>query len=363
MDTTIIFIVIISILVVVHEFGHFFCARKLGVRVEKFSLGFGPEIFKRKRKGTEYSIAAIPMGGFVKMAGDNLAEYKAAPDEFLSQSPGRRFWIIACGPILNYILGFLFFCLVFFLGYPSLTTKVGDLIKGFGAEKAGVQVGDKITAIDGERIAYWEELQKIIYNKKAEDEVVLSVLREGREVEIEVLLKAQSVDDPLGQKKQVALLGIKPSEDPGDFITVKHGFFESVVLGAQRTWELSRMILRALWLLVSGKLSVRESVTGPVGIFLVVGQVASLGFVPLLQLVAILSISLAIFNFLPLPILDGGHIALLGLEKIRKKSISIKTEQIIARVGVALLISLVIFVTYNDIIKFFGDKVEKFFGK
>ena len=108
----IISVIIIGILIVVHEFGHFFCARKMGVRVEKFSLGFGPELFKRKKKGTEYSIAAIPLGGFVKMAGDNLAEYKHAPDEFLSQSPGRRFWIVACGPFLNYLLGFLFFCLV-----------------------------------------------------------------------------------------------------------------------------------------------------------------------------------------------------------------------------------------------------------
>jgi regulator of sigma E protease len=359
----IISIICISILIVVHEFGHFFCARKLGVRVEKFSLGFGPELFKRKRKGTEYSIAAIPMGGFVKMAGDNLAEYKATPDEYLSQPPGARFWIIACGPLLNYILGFLFFCLVFFLGYPSLTTRVGDLIKGFGAEKAGVQVGDKITAIDGKKITYWEELQKIIYSKEADDKVILSVLRNNQEEEIEVLLKEERVPDPLGQKKRVALLGIRPSQDPEDFITVRHGFFESVILGAQRTWDLTRMIFRALWLLVSGQLPFRESVTGVVGIVVVFGEVAKLGFVPILQLVAILSISLAIFNFLPLPILDGGHIALLGLEKIRKKSISIKTEQIIARVGFALLISLAIFVTYNDIVKFFGDKIGKFFGK
>jgi len=356
----IISVIIIGILIVVHEFGHFFCARKMGVRVEKFSLGFGPELFKRKKKGTEYSIAAIPLGGFVKMAGDNLAEYKHAPDEFLSQSPGRRFWIVACGPFLNYLLGFLFFCLVCFLGYPMLTTEVGGLREGFGAKKAGVQVGDKIISIDGEKVTYWEELQKIIFSKEVNDKVVLSVLRNDKEEKIEVVLQADKVNDPLGQEKQVALLGIEQSEE---FVEVRHGFLESFILGAKHTGDLTRMILRALWLLVSGRLPFRESVTGVVGIVIVVGEVAKLGFVPILQLVAVLSISLAIFNFLPLPILDGGHIALLALEKIRKKSITAKTEQIIARVGFALLISLVIFVTYNDIVNFFGDKIERFFSK
>jgi regulator of sigma E protease len=363
MSTVIPSIIILSILIIVHECGHFFCAKAFGVRVEKFSLGFGPELFKRKRKDTEYSIAAIPLGGFVKMAGDNLQEYKAASDEFLSQSPGRRFWIIACGPLLNYLLGFLFFCTVCYLGYPSLTTKVGGLIEGFGAKEAGVQIGDKITAIDGHRITFFEELQKIIYSKKANDKVVLSVLRNNKEEKIEVLLKEEKVNDPLGQKKQVALLGIKPSEEPEDIITVRHGFFESFILGAQHTWDLTQMTLKAIWFLVSGKLSVRESVTGPVGIFLVIGQMARLGFVALLHLVAILSVSLAIFNFLPLPILDGGHIALLALEKIRKKSISARTEQIIARAGFTLIVTLAIFVTYNDIVRFFGDKIAKFFGK
>ena len=353
-------IIVIGVLIIVHEWGHFFCARKLGVRVEKFSLGFGPELFKRKRKGTEYSIAAIPLGGFVKMAGDNLAESKGAPDEFLSQSPGRRFWIIACGPLVNYFLGFLFFCAVCFLGYPSLTTKVGGLVEGFGAERAGVQAGDKITAIDGQKVTYWEELQKIIYSKKANDKVVLSVLRDGKEKNIEVLLKEEKINDALGQKKQVALLGIKQSEE---FVTVKYGLFASFIKGAERTWELTRMMVRALWLLASGQLSLRESVTGPVGIVIVIGEVAKLGFVMLLHLVAVLSISLAIFNFLPLPVLDGGHIALLALEKIRKRPISLKTEQIIARVGFALLLSLVVFVTYNDILNFFGENIRKFFAK
>ena len=360
MSTFILFIIILSILIIVHECGHFFCARRLGVRVEKFSLGFGPVLFKRKKKDTEYSIAAIPLGGFVKMAGDNLTDYKASPDEFLSQSPGRRFWIVACGPILNYLLGFLLFCAVCFLGYPSLTTKVGGLIDGFGAKEAGVEVDDKITGIDGEKITYWEDLQKIIYGKKANDKVVLTLLRNDKEEKIEVLLKEKQVDDALGQKRRIGLLGITPSTEA---VMVRHGFFASFVLGAERTWDLTQMTLKALWFLISGRLSVRDSVTGPLGIFYVTGQVASLGFTALLHFVAVLSVSLAIFNFLPLPILDGGHIALLALEKIRKKSIGPKAEQIITRVGFTLIVSLAIFVTYNDIVRLFGDKIAKFFAK
>ncbi len=360
MATFIIFIIILSILIIVHECGHFFCAKAFGVRVEKFSLGFGPELFKRKRKDTEYSIACIPLGGFVKMAGDNLADYKAAPDEFLSQSPGRRFWIIACGPILNYMLGFLLLCAVSFLGYPSLTTKVGGLIEGLGAQRAGVQVGDEIKAIDGQKIVYWEELQKIIYTKKNEDKVVLSVLREGKQKDIEVSIREKQMDDPLGQKRRVGLLGITSS---GEAVIIRHGFFESFIVGAQRTWDLTHMTLKVLWFLISGKMSIRESVTGPLGIFIVTGQVVSLGFTALLHFVAMLSISLAIFNFLPIPVLDGGHIALLTLEKIRKKQISPKAEDIVTRVGLVLILSLAIFVTYNDIFRFFGDKIAKFFGK
>ena len=337
------------------------------MRVEKFSLGFGPVLFKRKKKDTEYSIAAIPLGGFVKMAGDNLTDYKASPDEFLSQSPGRRFWIVACGPILNYLLGFLLFCAVCFLGYPSLTTKVGGLIDGFGAKEAGVEVDDKITGIDGEKITYWEDLQKIIYGKKANDKVILTLLRNDKEKKIEVLLKEKQVDDALGQKRRIGLLGITPS---GEAVMVRHGFFASFILGAEHTWDLTQMTFKVIWFLISGKMSMRESVTGPLGLFFVTGQVISLGFTALLHFVAILSISLAIFNFLPIPVLDGGHIVLLGLEKIRDKKISPKAEDIITRVGLVLILSLAIFVTYNDILRFLGDKIAflanmiaKFFGK
>lgn len=177
MFNLIIFLFILSVLIVIHEFGHFIIAKKVGVRVEQFSLGFGKVLLRKKKNGTEYSVSAIPLGGFVKLAGDNLEEYSGKPDEYFSQPLINRFWIIFFGPLLNYILGILIFWLIFFVGYPTLTTKVGGLIDGFGAKDAGVMIGDKIIAIDGQNTQYWEDLQRIIYSKKDAQFVNVSLLR------------------------------------------------------------------------------------------------------------------------------------------------------------------------------------------
>lgn len=180
MLTFIIFILILSILIIVHELGHLIAARRLGVRVEKFSLGFGPQLLKKKRQDTEYTVNAIPLGGFVKLAGDNLEEYTGKSYEYFSKSPGERFRVIFSGPLLNYVLGFLCFWLIFFAGYPALTTKVGGLLDGFGAKDAGLQVGDKIIAVDGKSVGFWEDLQNIIQRERESARVKLLILRNNR---------------------------------------------------------------------------------------------------------------------------------------------------------------------------------------
>jgi regulator of sigma E protease len=352
-----IFLFILGLLIIVHEFGHFIIAKRLGVRVEKFSLGFGRQLWVSKKGDTEYSISALPLGGYVKLAGDNLEEYKGAADEYLALPPGKRFWIIFFGPLLNYILGFLFFWVIFFAGYPTLTTKVGGLVDGFGAKEAGVQINDVITSIDGKKVSSWEELQNIVQAKNGSSRVKISILRNNEAKEIEVSVKEKEVGDALGQKRNVGLLGVMPSDE---IIKVRHGLFQSFFLSINKTASLTVLTYRAIWRMVTGRLSMRESMTGPLGIFFITSKAASLGIIALLHLVAVLSISLGIFNLFPLPILDGGHIALLGLEKIRGKYLSLRTERIITRIGVTLIITLAVIVTYNDLMRLFGAKIAKF---
>lgn len=357
MISLLIFFFILSVLIVVHEFGHFIIAKKMGVRVEQFSLGFGKVLLKRKSKGTEYSVSAFPLGGFVKLAGDNLEEYKGKPGEYFFQPPGKRFWIIFCGPLLNYILAILLFWMIFFIGYPAFTTRIGSLIEGFGAKEAGLQAGDRIITIDGKKTENWEDLQKIIYSRKQSESVNVSFLREGRELTAVVRLKQRVMEDNIGQKRALSLLGIKPSDE---IIKVRHGLLESMGLGLAKAWDLTAMTYMALGRLVTGSLSIRESMAGPLEIFFITSKTAKLGLIAIMHLMAVLSLSLAIFNLLPLPILDGGHIALLALEKIRGKLLSIKAEDIINKIGFSFIILLVAAVTYNDIIRNFGDKISKF---
>ncbi|MFC1674997.1 RIP metalloprotease RseP [Candidatus Omnitrophota bacterium] len=354
-----IFLVILGILILVHEYGHFLFARRGGVKVENFSIGFGPQLFCSKREGTEYRINAIPLGGYVKMAGDSREDYKGEPNEYFSKAPGVRARIVFAGPLLNYLLGFLLFWLILFVGNPTLTTKVGGLVEGFGAEQAGIREGDRIIAVDGEEVAYWEELLKVIREKEASSLVDLSVVRDERERTIKVRLKEKELDTVFGEKKSVSLIGIIPGDE---IVSVKYGFLKSFPLAAGEVVGLTTLTYKALWRMVIGRMSVRESVTGPLGIFFIASKTASLGVVALLKFMAILSISLAIFNLLPLPVLDGGHLVLLAVERIRRRALSLKVERVISQVGITMIVSLALFVTYNDFLKF-GDKILKWFTR
>ena len=360
MIAILIFILILSLLIIVHEFGHFISARINGVRVEEFSLGFGPQLWAKKIKDTKYSLNLIPLGGYVKMAGDTISECKGRADEYFSKSPGVRFGIIFCGPLLNYILGFLFFWFILFAGYPTLTTKVGGLIDGYGAKVAGLQVADKIIAINGKKVGSWEDLQSQIQKNKTKDSIVLSLIRNNQKMEFNVSIKTKVLDNQLGEKKVLGIIGITPFDE---VVEVRHGLIESAYLGLKKTYDLTIMTYKGIWRLVSGEMSMRDSMTGPLGIFFITSKAAKLGIIAVMHLIAVLSVSLAVFNLLPLPILDGGHIFLLGLEKLRKKTLGVKAEQVINNLGVSLMIMLALFVTYNDILRLYGDKISKFIGK
>ena len=356
-----IFIIVLSILVLVHEFGNFIVAKRMGVRVEQFSLGFGPKILGWKRANTEYSICALPLGGYVKLAGDNPEEFKGQPDEYLAKSVGQRARIIFSGPLLNYVLAFLCFWLIFFLGFPSLTCRVGGLVENFGAKEAGIQVGDKILAVDGQRVELWGDLQEIIHEKNEAQVVTISILRNNQELKIPVRIKQEGIETLWGEKKSIGLIGIKPADE---FVKIRYGLIKSFFLGGGRLLDFTWLTLKSLVWMALGKISFRQSVTGPLGIFYITKEAAHLGIIPLIHVVAIISMSLAIFNLLPLPVLDGGHLLFLTIEKIRGRRLSNRTEKVITQIGFSLILLLIFFVFYNDLLRYdiFG-KISKWWSR
>jgi len=355
------FLIVLSVLVMIHEFGHFIVAKRIGVRVEKFSFGFGPKLFSIKKGDTEYLISAIPLGGYVKMAGDEPGEkLKGDKGEFLSRKIYERFNIIVAGPLLNYMLAFLIFSVIFMFGSPTLTTEVGSLLDDYPAAKSGILVGDKVTQVDGKDVKYWENMTVLIHNH-VEGPIKLKIERKDKVMEFEIQPVVREMKDILGKTSKIALLGIAPSQK---IENVRYGFFQSFGMGFRKLMDLTSITYRALWSIITGRISVKESMTGPIGIFIITGKAAQMGFIYLVHLMGLLSASLAIFNLLPLPVLDGGHILFLLIEKIRGKALSMKSQEIIANIGVTFLILLTLFIFYSDIIKFGVFKnIMKFFHK
>lgn len=349
MLATVSFIIVLSILVIVHEFGHFIVAKRTGVRVEKFSVGFGPEIFGITKGGTRYRISLIPLGGYVKLAGETgEEELKGDSCEYLSRTVGERAKIIFAGPLLNYILAFLIFSFIFVIGYPTLTTKIGKVMPDYPGAAAGVEAGDVILEINGQEVNYWEDVTNIVHANK-EPEIELLVERGGRLVDLKVAPKSQEVKTIFGSKKRVGLIGILPGEE---VVYVKHNVIKSIYMGGKKLIMLTYITYRALWASLTGAIPFKESITGPVGIFYITGQAARMGIVYLLHLMGILSASLAIFNLLPVPVLDGGHILFLAIERVRRKPVSHRVQENITQVGLALILCLMLFVFYNDFMRF-----------
>ncbi|MGB2705598.1 MAG: M50 family metallopeptidase [Candidatus Omnitrophota bacterium] len=340
---------VFSILIIVHELGHMFAAKKSGVKVEIFSLGFGKKIFGVKKGDTEYIISIFPFGGYVKLAGDNPAERKGTPDEFLSKSPLKRFFVIVAGPLTNYIFAFFLFAAIFVIGSPSLTTRVGRLLGGYPAAKSGIKVDDLIFEIDGKKVKYWGDLVEIIQKDTEGIPLDFRVKRLRRVINFKIAPKIVRTKNIFGQETTVGMIGIAPREE---IVFVRHNLAEAAFLGGHRLIMLTGLTYKGLWLLITGGLPVKESVMGPIGIAFLIGEAAKLGLVHLLIIMAHINIALAVFNLLPFPILDGGHILFLGIEKLRGKPLSARTQETISQVALYLLIALALFVSWNDINKF-----------
>ena len=334
-------IITFGLVIFFHELGHLIAAKRMGVRVEKFSLGFGPEWLGFTKGGTRYVVSLIPVGGYVKMAGEHPGEKRqGTPDEFLSQKWWRRILIVASGPAMNFILAIVIFSLMaFFVGimiphYES--TEVGSVIPEMPAEKAGVLEKDKIISIDGKEVNNWNEMAEIIHSQPGE-EISVKILR-GKE---EILLKIIPQYDEV---RGVGLIGIGPA-----WHTRRYNFISSIFAGFQQTAFLIVLTLKYIWLMLLG--AVKPAVTGPVGIAQMVAQVARTGVYQLLSLIALISAEIGLFNLFPIPLLDGGHATFYLVEGITGKPVDEKKMRIAQAIGAAIIVFLLVLVTYQDILR------------
>jgi regulator of sigma E protease len=351
-------IIVLGILILVHEFGHFLLSKKLGVGVLTFSLGFGPKLIGRKIGETQYQVAAVPLGGFVKLIGENPEEEVKEEDRhraFSTQPIWKRVVIVSAGPFFNFFLALLLFSSINLLGIPFFPSKVGEVSPDLPAEKAGLKKGDVVLSIDGEGVSRWDDLSKIIRNSKGKD-LLLKVKRNGEILEINVTPKLSTQKNLFGEEVQTFIIGIAPSEE---IILEKVGPFRAIGKGLVQTWFGIELTIVTIVKLIE-RVIPAKTIGGPLLIAQLAGEQAKRGLVSLALFMAILSINLGVINLFPIPILDGGHFLFLGLEAILKKPISVKKMEMAQQVGLVLIILLMIFAFYNDLIRIFSPGGLKF---
>ncbi len=344
------FIFILGILVFVHEFGHFMTAKRSGVYIYEFSIGMGPEVKSIKGKdGIKYSIRALPLGGYVQMAGEIYEddETKIIPKEkFMCNRPWyQRLVILVAGVFNNFLLAIILLIVIGTIwGSVSLKPEIGEVIKGYPAEKAGMQNGDIIKSINGQKVTSWDKAQLLLLLKDKDGIYELEVEHPDKTIET-LKIKPKIVKDEQGNESKV--FGIQTKGE------VKHGLLNAIKYGFEKFCSTIEQMWLTVVSLFNGGLSIK-SLSGPVGIYTVVGASRKSGIQSVLFLIAYLSMNLGLMNILPIPALDGGHVLFLVIEKITGKKINAEIESKITAVFFFLLIALMIYVTIFDIIRIFG---------
>jgi regulator of sigma E protease len=426
--TVLAFLFVLGVLIFVHELGHFLMARRIGVRVLTFSLGFGPKLLNVKRGDTEYCISAIPLGGYVKMAGENPEDARTgAPDEFLSKGKWQRFQVLVMGPVMNLLLAIVVMAVVLYQGapvpaYEQQSVIIGSFAENSVAAKAGLKLGDRVISIDGKPVDTWEQFLYAI-GGKAKRTVVVGYARDNVPSQVTLVPDGQgkyemgdigiqpvvhpevvevSPNQPAAQaglKKGDAIIGIggernisydrlistiKGNEDKpltflirrdsaeqaitvtprknGDTVmmgaqlrgyetrTIDPGPIEALKLSLDKNWEWTRMIVQTLAGLITRETSVKQ-LMGPVAIADLSGSAAQAGWIPLFSLMAMISLNLGLLNLMPIPVLDGGHIFILGLEGLARRDFSMRVKEKMLLAGFVLLLMLMVTVIYNDLMR------------
>lgn len=335
MITLISSLVVFLLVVMLHEFGHFTVAKLSGIKVNEFSIGMGPKLFQKQKGETSYSLRALPIGGYVAMEGEEESSHD--PRSFNNAPILKRMAVVLAGAFMNFILAFLAFTIIFsIVGYGS--NEIDTVIKDSPAEVAGLKAEDKIIEIDKIKTKDIYEINSLISDKK-DEEINLKINRNGENLEI-------NLKPRYSEENKMYLIGITSK--------LKYSFFKSIELGAKRTGEMSLMILKSLKMIFDGSFKM-EYLSGPVGVVQMIGSESSKGFLNFLQILALISVNLGVFNLLPIPALDGGKFLFLLIEALRGKPINEKFEQGLSLIGISILFSLMIYVTiFNDIGRLFS---------
>lgn len=358
------FLVVLTIVVFIHELGHFLVARYNGVKVEVFSIGFGPELFGwDDSAGTRWKVSMIPLGGYIKMLGD--ADASSRPDEALTESlsaedkaktlqsktVGQRIAVVTAGPAANYILAVVLMAGLFmYNGEPQFTNTIGKIAEHSVGYRAGLQAGDKITKINETSINKFTDLVDALKPLEGH-EIQITVEREGATSPVVLNGEMMKIDPNTHEKKPIAQLGIAPS----GYTYEKHGALDSVKTAFSTVWNLSVKTLQSLGQMIMGKRSADE-LGGILAIGEMAGKSAKSGFVDLIWFIALLSVNLGLINLLPIPVLDGGHILFYSIEGIRGKPVSPKVQEYAFLAGLVFVLSIMLFSTWNDLsrLKFFS---------
>jgi regulator of sigma E protease len=349
------FLVVLTILVFVHELGHYLVARWNKVRIETFSIGFGPELFGwTDRAGTRWKISALPLGGYVKMFGEGdvgtaeggVPVDMSAADRAVSFKHKRlpqRAAVVVAGPVANFIFAIVAFAVVFATAGQSVTQPiVGQVMPGSAAAVAGLKTGDKFVTVDRTQIARFEQIQQII-GLNTGTTIPIVVERDGNDVTLTATPKIVVETDRFGNQHTIARLGV--TAKAGALVRLDPA--TAVWRATQQTWNVTAGTMQALWQMVSGRRS-GDELSGPVGIVRMSGEVATGGVIAVIGFMAVLSVNLGLINLFPVPVLDGGHLLFYVAEAIRGKPLGNRAQEYGFRLGLALVLTLMVFATWND---------------
>ena len=359
------FLFVLTIVVFFHELGHFLVARWTGVKVLTFSVGFGPELVGfNDRHGTRWKLSAVPLGGYVKFLGDeseastpsNAALSTMSEEDrkvsFHHKGVAARSAIVAAGPIANFILAIVIFAGLFaFLGKPSATARVDTVQAGSAAAAAGIQSGDIITAIDGKEIESFSDMQRIV-SISAGQTLVLTIKRGQNLLDVRATPDLREIKDNFGNAHRIGVLGITRANSPEDATNQKVDPITAVGLGVKETWFVVDRTVAYIGGIFAGR-EAADQIGGPIRIAQISGQVSTIGMAALIHLAAVLSVSIGLLNLFPVPLLDGGHLMFYLIEAVRGRPLSERAQEMGFRVGLALVLMLMIFATYNDILHIF----------